>query len=133
MLILDLPIKTNQFTILFISILLGIILDALSDTFGLHTSSLILVAYARAIVLKIIRPRDGYDKINKPNLHEMGKFWYAKYALIILLAHHLWFFSFELFRLNLIGIILIKTLLSSLFSFILILVVQYLFYKPIKY
>lgn len=133
MLILDLPIKTNQFTILTISILLGVILDSLSDTFGLHTSSLILVAYARPIVLKFIRPRDGYDKITQPNLQEMGKFWYAEYAFIILFIHHLWFFSLELFRFDLIGIIILKTLLSSIFSLTLILVVQYLFYKPVKY
>jgi hypothetical protein len=133
MLILDLPIKTSKFTLLAISILLGVIIDSLSDTFGLHTSSLIFVAFIRPIILNIIRPRDGYDKINQPNVHEMGKFWYAEYAFIILFAHHLWFFSFELFRLDLIGIILLKSLLSSIFSFILILVVQYLFYKPIKY
>jgi len=133
MLILDLPIKTSQFTVLIISILLGIILDVLSDTFGLHTSSLILVAYIRPIVLRLIRPRDGYDKIIQPNLQEMGKLWYAEYTLIILFAHHLWFFSLELFRIDLIGIIILKSLISSIFSLILILMVQYLFYKPVKY
>ncbi len=132
-LILDLPVKINQFLVVAISILLGICLDALSDTFGLHTSSLILVAYIRPIVLKYIRPRDGYDKINQPTLREMGKFWYAEYALIILFIHHLWFFSFELFRMDLAGTIILKSLLSTIFSFILILLVQYLFYKPVKH
>ncbi len=132
-LILDLPVKINQLTLIAISIFLGICLDALSDTFGLHTSSLILLAYIRPIVLKYIRPRDGYDKINQPTLREMGKFWYTEYALIMLFIHHLWFFSFELFRLDLIGIIILKSLLSTFFSFILILLVQYLFYKPVKH
>jgi len=132
-LILDLPIKTNQFTVVAIAIVLGICIDAFSDTFGLHTSSMILVAYIRPIVLNLIRPRDGYDKINQPNLQEMGKFWYSEYALIILFVHHLWFFSFELFRFDLIGIILLKSLLSTIFSYILILMVQYLFYKPVKH
>ncbi|MGV6860884.1 MAG: hypothetical protein ACWA41_03880 [Putridiphycobacter sp.] len=132
MVILLLPIDTNKFLLVGLSILLGVLVDAFSDTFGLHTSSIIVVAYLRPIVLSFIRPRDGYDKVNLPTIHEMGKLWFAEYVLLLLFIHHFWFFSFEVFRLDYLGIILLKTIISTLLSFVIIVILQYLFYKPLK-
>jgi len=130
--IIMLPIDLNILLTMAIALVLGIVTDALSDTFGLHTSSAVLLAYLRPFILKIFRPRDGYINGILPSIHDMGLTWFLAYAGLCVLTHHIWFFSLEIFRLDLFDLILLKVLVSSLFSFILIFLFQYLFYKPSK-
>lgn len=130
--ILMLPFETNLFLSIVLSLVLGIGVDAMSDTFGLHTSSSLLIGYTRPYFLNIIKPRDGYDKSVLPSIHDMGKTWFIMSTGIMLLIHHLWFFTFELLRFDLIDVILIKTFLSSIVSLFIIILLQYLFYKPTK-
>jgi hypothetical protein len=130
--ILMLPFNTRFFVSLIISLTLGISIDAVSDTFGLHTSAILFISYLRPYVLKIIRPRDGYDESLSPSIHDMGRSWFLIYASILLSAHHLWFFAFEMLSLNLIGIIILKTFLSTICSLFVIILLQYLLYKPSK-
>ncbi len=132
MIILMLPFEMNIFIILLISIVLGIGVDALSDTFGLHTSSAILIGYLRPYILKLIRPRDGYETSLLPSVHDMGYTWFLTYVMLCVLIHHIWFFTLEVYRLDLIQLILFKTILSSLASFTIIFLFQYIFYKPSK-
>lgn len=130
--ILMLPFEINILLAMTVSLLLGITVDAFSNTFGLHASSALLIAYMRPTILRFIKPRDGYDSSLLPSIHDMGVLWFLFYAGIILFAHHLWFFSFEMFRFDLILLILGKTILSVFFSLILVVLFQYIFYKSSK-
>lgn len=132
MLILMLPFDTNIFLTFLIAVLLGIGVDALSDNFGLHTSSAILIGYLRPFILQAIRPRDGYEIGLMPSVHDMGYRWFGIYLSVSVFIHHLWFFTIEVYRLDLIQLILFKTILSSIVSFSIIFLFQYLFYKPSK-
>ena len=132
MIILMLPFEINIFIMLLVSILLGIGVDTLSDTYGLHTSSAIMIGYFRPYILKIIRPRDGYETGVMPSVHDMGYTWFLTYSLLMVFIHHLWFFTFEVFRLDLIQLIIFKTILSTIASFTIIFIFQYVFYKPSK-
>lgn len=131
--ILMLPFDTKLAPMVLISIILGVFVDALSDTFGLHTSASILVAFARPITLNLIKPRDGYDNAVIPSIHDMGKKWFLFHSFILIFIHHLWFFSFELFRFDLIGVILLKTILSAIVTEVLLILFQYIFYKPSRF
>ena len=133
MAILMLPLETSLFVSIMVSLILGVLVDSISDTFGLHTSSSLLVAYTRPYFLKFIRPRDGYDNTLLPSIHDMGKSWFLTYILIMLMVHHLWFFTFEIFKFNMIGTILLKTIFSTLLSTGFIVILQYIFYKPSKH
>jgi hypothetical protein len=132
MALLVLPFETSLFVGMLISLVLGISVDALSDTFGLHTSSSLVIGYLRPYLLNLIKPRDGYDNSLIPSIHDMGKTWFLMYASIMLGLHHLWFFTFEILRFDLIDIILIKTLFSVCLSLFLIILLQYILYKPTK-
>ena len=132
MAILMLPLEATLLLTIIVSLFLGVMVDSVSDTFGLHTSSSLLIGYVRPYFLKFIRPRDGYDNSLLPSIHDMGKSWFLTYVTIMLLLHHLWFFSFEMLKFSLIGIILLKTLLSTVLSLTVIILLQYLFYKPSK-
>ena len=132
MALLVLPFETTLLVSILISLFLGVCVDMISDTFGLHTSASLTIGYLRPYILNIIKPRDGYDSSQVPSIHDMGKKWFLIYALIMLTIHHLWFFIFEILRFDLTDIILLKTLFSVIASFILIVLLQYLLYKPTK-
>ena len=128
--ILLLPFRVTTLSTMIFAIVVGLTVDAFSNTFGLHASSTLLIGYMRPIILRYIKPRDDYSDNLLPTFHDMGFSWYLIYGSIILFIHHFWFFSFEVFRIDLIFTILIKTIFSMIFSFGLILIFQYIFYKP---
>ncbi len=130
--IMMLPFETNLLLGMGIALLMGIGLDTLSDTFGLHTSAALFLAYIRPFILKVLKPRDGYESNKLPTVHDMGYTWFLAYAFVCLLLHHAWFFAFEIWRFDLMGLLVLKVILSSLVSFILVFIFQFLFYKPSK-
>ena len=130
--ILMLPFNQNALISMGVALLLGLSIDAFSNTFGLHASAAILIGYIRPSLMKYIQPKEGYDNALLPTIHDMGIMWFAIYASLLLFIHHLWFFSIEIFRIDQILLILGKTFFSFIFSLILIVLFQYIFYKPSK-
>ena len=115
--ILMLPFELNAIITMLVALVLGVSVDAFSNTFGLHASSALLVGYLRPILLNLIKPRDGYVTTLLPSIHDMGK---------------LWFFTIEVFRFDLFFHILWQTVASAFFSIALIVIFQYIFYKSSK-
>lgn len=132
MLILMLPFELTLLATIIISFIVGISVDAFSNTFGLHASAAVLIGYLRPTVLGYIKPRDGYDISLLPSLHDMGLVWFLSYSSLFLFIHHLWYFSFEILRFDLVLLIAAKTFFSTLFSLGLIILFQYIFYTRSK-
>lgn len=131
-LIITLPFEFSVLATLIISLVIGICVDAFSNTFGLHASAAMFIGYLRPVLLRYIKPRDGYDNSLQATIHDMGATWFIGYSSLFLFLHHLWFYSFEIFRFDLIFFILAKTFFSTIFSLFLIIILQYLFYKSSK-
>jgi rod shape-determining protein MreD len=132
MLILMLPFELGVLATVIISFILGITIDGFSNTFGLHASSAMLIGYLRPTLLKYIKPRDGYDNSLLPSAPDMGLGWFIGYSSLFLFIHHLWFFSFEVFRMDLLMLILAKTFFSVIFSLLLVILLQYILYTSSK-
>jgi hypothetical protein len=130
--ILMLPFELNVLISMLVAFVLGISVDAFSNTYGLHASAALVIGYLRPTLLNIIKPRDGYDPVLLPSIHDMGKLWFLTYAAVVRLVHHLWFFIVEELRFDQIGQILLKTIISLVFSLFFIILFQYIFYKPSK-
>ena len=130
--IMLLPFEMTALVTMVFALFLGIGVDAFSNTFGLHTSSLLLIAYLRPTVLKYIKPREGYELSLLPTIHDMGFVWFFTYTTVLLFIHHMWFFTFEILRFDLIPLILGKTIFSLILSLFLITLFEYIFYKPTK-
>lgn len=124
--ILLLPVETGVITLMAAAFLLGILIDAMSNTYGLHASSLLVVAYLRPVLFKLFAPRDGYDALVEINLFTMGFSWFLRTFGLLILAHHLWFFMLEMFKWNEIVFVLQKTFLSAPLSFLICVLLQYL-------
>lgn len=128
-----LPVDINVFLLLFLAFALGISIDAMSNTYGLHASSLLLLAYLRPMIFKVFAPRDGYETDAELNVQTMGYRWFIQTFGLLLLIHHFWFFLLELLRFDEILYVLQKTLLSLPLSFALCILIQFLLIrKPVK-
>ena len=127
--ILLLPVELKTITLMLIAFVFGLFIDAFSNTYGLHTSALLIFAYMRPLIFKLFAPRDGYNFLLETTVFNMGYIWYLKTFGILLLLHHFWFFMFEMFKLNELVFVLQKTILSVSLSSLLCLFLQYLFIK----
>ena len=124
-----LPFDRSKLSLLLMALVLGIGIDATSNTFGLHTSSLLLFAYLRPIIFRVFSPRDGYDSLRTPSIFDMGNRWFISTFSILLFSHHLWFFILEAFSFNETLLVLQKTLLSGAISFVVCVILQTIFIK----
>lgn len=127
--ILVLPFETPGWLLLVSGFLLGISIDLFANTPGMHASATVFVAFLRPHVLKLIAPRDGYEGGEKPGIKDLGLEWFLKYSIVITVAHHLFLFYIEVFRFAGFFHTMGRVLLSSIFTLILIVLSQYLFYR----
>ena len=122
-----LPFDLGIIYMLLIAFVMGISIDAISNTYGLHTSSLLVITYLRPAIFKLFGPRDGYDILKEGNMYEMGTRWFISVFGLMLLIHHLWFFTLEIFRFDDMLFVLRKTLFSVPLSFLFCLLFQAMF------
>ena len=130
--IMLLPFELGVISLMGLAFLMGIIIDIFSNTYGLHASSLVMMAYLRPIVFKFYGPREGYDPLKEPNVFDMGNRWFTYVFGILLLAHHFWYFLVEIFQFNQFFFILQKTIFSAVPSFLICLLLQSFLIKKSK-
>lgn len=124
-----LPLELNVFAVMLISFGLGYGIDFFSNTYGLHASAAILIAYLRPFLLKFFEPREGYLPGNELSLFAMGYPWYMKVYSIFLGIHLTWFFLLEQFKWSEFWLIVLKTSLSLPISLGLSILFQLSFFK----
>ena len=77
--ILLLPVEMNIFYLMFVAFGMGLAIDSMSNTYGLHTSALLAFAYFRPLIFKAFAPRDGYDILLETNLFNLGFNWFLEH------------------------------------------------------
>lgn len=127
-----LPFELGITYMLLIAFAMGMAIDSISNTYGLHTSSLLVITYLRPMIFKVFGPREGYDVLKEGNIYEMGTQWFVYVFGLMLLIHHLWFFTLEIFRLDDIFFILQKIVFSLPLSFLFCLLIQAMFVSKPK-
>ncbi|WP_131535811.1 rod shape-determining protein MreD [Pedobacter nototheniae] len=106
----------------------GLTLDAFYDTMGVHATACVVLAFVRISFISISLNRDAIDD-PEPSLSYMGFQWFSLYALLCVIAHHLVLFFLETFRLTEIGYTLMRCGLSCIFTLLIILLVEFIFYR----
>jgi hypothetical protein len=127
-----LPAELDIILLMIISAAMGVLIDFLSNTFGLHTSALLLFAYIKPWVFKKFAPREEYVSIRETNIFTMGMNWFVYTFGTLIVLHHLWFFLFEVADLSDLLYVLQKTILSVVVSFMLCIGLQVVFIKKPK-
>lgn len=125
-----LPFETQKVLLLVLAFVLGFAVDLFSNTLGMHIAATLFMAYCRPLVLNIIAPRGGYEVGSTPSIRDMGLPWFLSYAGSLILLHHLVLFFVEVFRFSEGFLTLGRVLASAVFTLVLVLISQYLTYRP---
>jgi rod shape-determining protein MreD len=127
--ILMLPFDTPRWLSLILAFLLGLSVDIFTSTLGMHIAACLFMAYSREHLLALFSPRDGYDPVLSPTIHDMGTVWFLSYVSTLTFLHHAFLFSIEAFRISEFFSIMGRALLSTIFTLILIFISQLLIYR----
>lgn len=127
--ILLLPVNTPGTVLLVVSFLTGMVVDMFYDTMGMHAAACVFTAFCRPGIIKFISPREGYEDGTEPSLQQFGLPWFFSYAGILVLIHHLFLFYIERFSFTGFFSTLLKSLASGLVSMVLMVLIQYIFYR----
>ena len=98
--LLMLPLDIPHWEALLVGFGTGLVMDFFSSTPGMHTVACTVLAYARALMLRALAPREGFDPMDRPTIASMGLAWFVTYAGVLVLLHHLCLFFLEVYRLS---------------------------------
>lgn len=124
-----LPFDTPKWLLLVVAFFSGIIIDMFSDTLGLHTFSIVLMAYLRPAVLNWIDTPKENAPGTTPLNNNFKLEWFVKYTGILTLVYHLSFEFMEAFSFSFFFSTVFKAIASSVFTMILILLTRFLTIK----
>lgn len=121
--ILLLPSSVNKDMTLFLGFLLGLSIDIFCGTLGCHAFATTLLAYLKPHFQKIFGPREDYEAVT-PSFKSFGPQMFMQYAGILVLIHHFVFFLIEAFTLSHFFNTLLNTITCSIFTLLLIYIVE---------
>jgi len=130
--LLLLPFEIDTVILLLIGAVVGLITDIFYDTLGIHTAACVFIMFLRPFVIKTLNPRGGYDENPIISLSYMGISWFLPYIFILVLIHHLVLFMVEASNINFMVFAILKAIFSSIFTVLMLMVSQFLFYRNQK-
>ncbi len=119
------PIKENRTAFISISFLLGFIIDIFSDTMALHAASSVTIAYLRPAIMRFVF---GVNfefqsfKLSNTTLVQQITF-----LALLIITHHLLFFTLEIFSFSNLLIILKKVVFTGAATLVVCLLFRTLF------
>jgi hypothetical protein len=122
---LSFSFDTPKTQVLLLGFVTGIFVDFFYNTLGLHAASTVFLAFARPFILRILTPARGYEERNEPTITVMNLRWVISYVFLSALLHHTILFSLEALNLSLIVPTLIKIGSSTLYTTIVIVLLQF--------
>lgn len=123
------PVNGNKFGLLIASFLLGLIMDMFSNSGGIHTTACLILAYFRPFIFKFSFGLSyEYQTVKLNDVLTPERF---SFILLSVVIHHFTLFILEAFQFSFILDILLKTLLSTVFTLLICITIIYLI-KPNK-
>ena len=116
--IIKLPVSVNRNIVILLGFLLGLTIDLFCNTPGLNAAATTFTAFMRFPAQKLFFERDAFEHL-VPKLSLLGMS-FIKYTVAMILIHHTMLIFIESFSYFNIEVILLRILLSSLLTFILI-------------
>lgn len=123
------PVNSNKPSLLISSFLLGLTMDFFSNSGGIHATACLILAFYRPYLFKFafgVSYEYQTIKLNESLTPERFSF-----ILLAVVIHHFTLFILEAFQVSFIWDILIRTLLSTVFTIISCIIIIYLI-KPNK-
>ncbi|MEC4004640.1 rod shape-determining protein MreD [Flavobacterium sp. SUN052] len=123
------PVNGNKYGLLAASFLLGITMDLFCNSGGVHAASCVMLAFLRPSIFKFSFGLSyEYQTVRLNDVLTPERFSFILLAVII---HHLTLFVLEVFTFEYLWNIILRTLVSTLFTIIICILIIYLI-KPSK-
>ncbi|TDE55505.1 rod shape-determining protein MreD [Flavobacterium sp. GT3P67] len=123
------PVNGNKSGLVVASFLLGLIMDMFSNSGGIHATACLVLAYVRPSIFKFAFGLSyEYQTVKLNDVLTPERF---SFILLSVVIHHFTLFLLEAFQFSFIFDILIRTLLSTVFTIIICIIIIYLI-KPNK-
>lgn len=127
--LLLLPYDTPRAMLIFLGFILGLSIDAFTNTLGVHASVCVLIGFIRPGVLNKISTRETRESVAAPRISTMSLNWFINYAAIFVTIHHILLFMLEAFTFEGFFFTLLRAFLSGILSVILIVISQFIFFR----
>ena len=127
--ILLLPFDTPKWILLLSAFFIGLSIDMFSNTPGMHAAACVLMAFLRPNFLALITQREEIESRDEPSLKKLGPIRFITYAALLVFIHHAFLFYIEVFRFQEFFSTLLRVLLSTIFTVLLMVITLYLFKK----
>lgn len=131
--ILLLPIKIPNTLLFLLAFLTGLSVDVFYDTLGMHAAACVTLAWVRIIFLNLtLQTNDNHEPMATPGMGEMSFRWFFIYTLVLSFIHHFVLFFLEIFSFKHLLTTLVSITFSCIFTVVLIMLFEFLFYKRKK-
>lgn len=118
MFVITFPISVSSKILMPISFLLGLCVDVFSGTYGVHAAATTFVAFVRPLLLRLVVPVNDATQMESLSLSKQ-KLNFVGFAVLMVLLHHFALLMLEAFSFKYIGVVVIKTLLSAVYTLLL--------------
>jgi len=124
LLLITLPQDTEKWFFIIFSFILGILLDVFEGNIGLNASSLVFISFLLPYLHKVLIPKNSVDEKDRLSLKILGVRVFSVYAISVIFIHNLFLFFLEHFSTSGFLFIILKVVLSSIVTFIIIFTFQ---------
>jgi len=125
--ILKQRLSTTVFQLLIIAFFLGMITDIFRNTLGLNTFVLLMITYLKPTFLYSITSTEDIEKDVELNIFNIGILRFLLFFGSSLFFYHLLFFLIEQFSFQNLFTLLLRSLINTISSLMVLLFLQYVF------
>lgn len=129
MFVIMLPFDTPWWILLLSSFGIGLSIDVFTGSLGVHAAATTLVAFSRPAIIKSLLPKIDKGITVFPGISFMGVPTFALFSFILVFIHNLFFFTVEVMSFYEFWHILLRVILSSIITTLLIVILEMIFRK----
>jgi hypothetical protein len=123
-----LPIGVRPVAVLLLGFATGVFVDLFEGTAGAHTAATLLTAYSRRWMMAVTLGRDAVEsETAMPSTKLLGAGKFLRYAVLLSIFHCVVYFSVEALTWTNYGLVLVKSLVSGVFTALAVWVCSMLF------
>lgn len=128
--ILILPLNLQKSFVLLISFGLGLMIDILSSTYGINAIACTFIGFIRPGVVSLFTSEPNPEEKVEPHIRSFGLRAFFFYVFLMTFLHHFVLFLTEVFGFRDFGFTLLKVLLSTFISIIVMFIYElFMFFK----
>jgi len=122
------PVELGSLPLILVGFIGGLTVDIFYNTQGIQASACVLIMFLKPYLFQLVSG-GKYEPGTKLNIREMGFSWFLFFCFPLIFIHHVAVFFVEAASATFFWFTFSKALFSSIFTFVVVLILQYLFTK----